>query len=595
MASVTAKSGKRRWQLPEALPAPGPVAMRIYVATWSLLLIAAIVLPVLGVWFDYQTRANPTWSPYGIGVNRPDGRLEISAVFGISARAAGLRPGDRIVAIDGQPLPPVLDLSAFRERVVGPEGMAKRFAIIPATGPPREVTLVRESRNTGLRFEAAGLSIRSVGFIVAATSMFTSALLVIAAVLLFRQRRRPVAALLSIAYLVLASFSLAGGLAANFLGINAETQPILAFGWGCLLLSIVAMPDGRFAPRWSLWSAAIVVLFWTIEGILRLPATISSVGSIFVTLIAVATLGLRYRALTSGPERQQLRWALLGFAWGSGLIILALTIQRLALIWAAQDFRWDTWGLVISGPIFALGLSAYALGLLVSLLRYRLYDADAAISRSAGYAVMTLLLAGVFGGSAKIIEWFVETSYGQDAGVLPGAIGAGLAVVLITPMHDRIHRWAERRFQKALLHLRRDLPDCVGDLRETASLGELLDEVLARVEAGTRAVRSEIRIDGKTAASRGAEGDFRFSVPLTIAHQQADVGTLLVGPRPDGSAPGKDERQALTEVADPIARAIRIVRTREAEKSRVDRQFERLEAMCVKAGRRPGSGAGVRA
>jgi hypothetical protein len=219
------------------------------------------------------------------------------------------------------------------------------------------------------------------------------------------------------------------------------------------------------------------------------------------------------------------------------------------------------------------------IGLLVSLLRYRLYDADTMVSRSAGYAVLTLLLAGTFGASAKMIEWFFETSFGRDAGALPGAIGAGLAVVLITPMHNRIHRWAERRFQKALLHLRRDLPDCVGDLRETAGLPELLDEVLARVEAGTRAVRSAVVIEGERVAERGDGGaDFPVSIPLRVEYQRAEIGSLLVGPRPDGSAPGKDEREALAEVADPIARAVRIVRLREGTQRRHEIEMAELRA-----------------
>jgi hypothetical protein len=134
-------------------------------------------------------------------------------------------------------------------------------------------------------------------------------------------------------------------------------------------------------------------------------------------------------------------------------------------------------------------------------------------------------------------------------------------------MHNRIHGWAERRFQKALLHLRRDLPDCVGDLRETASMRELLDEVLARVQAGTRAVRAAVVIDGKAVAARGGDGDYPLKIPLRIGHQQVEIGTLLVGPRPDGSAPGKDEREALAEIADPVARAVRIVGVREREQA----------------------------
>ena len=40
------------------------------------------------------------------------------------------------------------------------------------------------------------------------------------------------------------------------------------------------------------------------------------------------------------------------------------------------------------------------------------------------------------------------------------------------------------------------------------------------------------------------------------------MGWLLLGPRPDGTLYGRDERRALDEVADPIARALQVVLTR---------------------------------
>jgi hypothetical protein len=41
---------------------------------------------------------------------------------------------------------------------------------------------------------------------------------------------------------------------------------------------------------------------------------------------------------------------------------------------------------------------------------------------------------------------------------------------------------------------------------------------------------------------------------------------MLIGPRPDGSIAGKDEREALEDIVVPLARSLRIVMSREAEK-----------------------------
>ena len=70
--------------------------------------------------------------------------------------------------------------------------------------------------------------------------------------------------------------------------------------------------------------------------------------------------------------------------------------------------------------------------------------------------LLTLLIGLTFAVSAKTLEYLVETWLGQEAGGLSGAIAAGLAVLLVTPLNARIQDWAERRFQKDLLMLRRD-------------------------------------------------------------------------------------------------------------------------------------------
>jgi hypothetical protein len=53
-------------------------------------------------------------------------------------------------------------------------------------------------------------------------------------------------------------------------------------------------------------------------------------------------------------------------------------------------------------------------------------------------------------------------------------------------------------------------------------------------------------------------------VPLRVRHLGgAPIGWILLGPRPDGSFYGKDEQEALAEIADPVARAVQIVLLRE--------------------------------
>ena len=149
-------------------------------------------------------------------------------------------------------------------------------------------------------------------------------------------------------------------------------------------------------------------------------------------------------------------------------------------------------------------------------------------------------------------------------------------------------------------------------MRETASLGEMLDEILARVDRGVRAVRSSAIVNGCVLRARGLPTDeveawrttrfaqdyksdiceptdklFPIRVPLVPSSDNEEpIGYLLVGPRPDGSIPSRDEQKALREVQESIARAIRTVIKREARELQVAeliasnaRRIEALEAL----------------
>jgi hypothetical protein len=189
---------------------------------------------------------------------------------------------------------------------------------------------------------------------------------------------------------------------------------------------------------------------------------------------------------------------------------------------------------------------------------------------------------------------------------------AALSTVLVNPIQERVQRWSEKRFQRNLFLLRDDLPEVARDMRETASLGEMLDEILARVDRGVRAVRSAAIVNGCVLRSRGLSIDeveaWRTSAfaqdykrdicepsdklfPIRVqlipsSDNEEPIGYLLVGPRPDGSIPSRDEQKALKEVSESIARAIRTVIKREAREAQVAeliasnaRRIDALEAL----------------
>jgi hypothetical protein len=369
----------------------------------------------------------------------------------------------------------------------------------------------------------------------------------------------------------------------------------------CLLAGILLFPFGRLRPRASFAFLLLLPILFVLAGAAYKLALFGFMAAGVLTLIA------RLRSTSEGPARQQIKWALFGFSGYALFFALALASDdaKLRVGTFASQLSLE----IFAGLSFGLAFASLQLGLMIALLRYRLYDAEVVISRSANFALITLGVATVFAAVGDALKQIVYNYSGNTNNEGPIMFAAALATVMINPIQERVQRWSEKRFQRNLLTLRNELPECVRDLRETGSLDELLSEILRRVEEGVRTVRVAILIDGTPAMTRGislqetqawlatdhasschetlcetADAVFPVRVSLTVGDGPL-LGCLLVGPRPDGSIISKDEQKALIEVAEPIARAIRAVTKREAREGEMaaaieanSRQIKALEA-----------------
>lgn len=603
-AEDSAPAGGRRWKLalPEALPQLRRRWLSAFRIIWFATLAAALLATVAGL--HYHDRIHEWGEPYaelGLRTVTLTG-TDLGLPMGEETRRAGVAPRSKLIAIEGVKLPAVTTQAQVADLLRAVPGTHVRIRTRLPDGAEREHRLRRTGDHLKNAYAGNGISPETRHRTEMVLSLIVVAMTLGAAFLLYRKAAGdPIASLLSLTLLV--------GIVAGEPGRSIFTFFALHDLWGTLavvvgigyVIVMFTFPTGRLRPRWTLFAITLYALLVLFRSSNPALAAFQGSAAMAIVVVAVASLGLRYRRLQPSVERQQLRWAFFGFAASitAGAVWLAFQVA----VTRATDEAWRNWALI--GAEVAQHLSTILLltGILVALLRYRLYDAETVISRSTGYAVLTLLLGGTFAASSKGLEWAFETGFGRDAGALPGAVGAGLAVVLITPLHNRVHRWAERRFQKALMRLKRDLPDCVEDLRETATLAELTDEVLDRVAAGVRTSRAAVLVGDQVPATRGATGKeaaewrdrnlldpagegvacnysdpvFPTRVPLRVRHGAQLVGWLLLGPRPDGSLYGRDERETLAEIADPVARAVQIVLLRDAREAAARRRGEEQE------------------
>jgi hypothetical protein len=103
----------------------------------------------------------------------------------------------------------------------------------------------------------------------------------------------------------------------------------------------------------------------------------------------------------SGEQRQQIRWALLGIS--AYALLRCVAIAGDYLKWSTGSFGQQLLVEMGTGVSFALAALFLQLGLLIALLRYRLYDAEIAIGRSVNFAVITLGVAAVFAAAGDAL------------------------------------------------------------------------------------------------------------------------------------------------------------------------------------------------
>ena len=428
----------------------------------------------------------------------------------------------------------------------------------------------------------------------------TVVLVAVSATLIRRRGRDPVAAMLSLSFLLWTISS-----SVDFAGAQDMAWPALLDRCRFLLfaLALLLFPDGRWSPRWTRFAAVLIVAVFVlgVAEVLRLvPTTLFLPLAIGCVLVAIAALLSRYRR-ASATHRQQLKWVAFGLIAGVSLILAARGLAALT-----DQREMPAAGALSLEAMFQLGIMVIAIGFLISLLRYRLYDAEHVISRSAVYAGLTLALVSTFAACEALVELISQTYLGSGIGNVSGAVAAAIAAVLLSPLHGKISDWAEQYFQRDLATLKRQLPELLAAQSTGSSLRRLAAAVLPRLAEAVQSSRLAVIVDGKLAAAHGvsdaaarrivrdwpsreqarlrdrADGDpFPLRIPLKCPFGQVR-GWLLLGPRPDGSLPGKDERATLAALTPFLQRAILAVAERQSDADRQRRRLAKLQAAVAR-------------
>lgn len=612
---------RSRLRLPPVVPPFNKRTYRIFTAIWVLALLLAVTGTAVGFYYRYIEPANNSLllpgSRAGFAVAPRDATL-VRFIVGPQAQAAGIVPGDHITAIYGLPLPRTMPISTDEELsehnndpayiamgnlLYGSDQADVPLTIRDPNGRVRDVTVTTGEQHIDAGARALGISPRMLSFIDLLHVLAYPFLFITAWLLHRRNSKDVVSSVLSLAILFTIAAEQPSTLFLSHVGAHSIDVALYDLGNVLLLAGILLFPHGNLSWR-------------RLGVIVCLPALFFLEGSVYKTflvafmIIAVLSLVRWLQKTESSEQRQQIRWALLGISGYAVLLCLSIVCDYVK--WTTDSFGHQLLVEMAAGISYAFAGLILQLGLLIALLRYRLYDAEVVIGRSVNFAVITLGVAAIFAAAGDALKQIVYNYSGNTNNEGPIIFAAALATIMVNPIQERVQRWSEKRFQKNLFLLRNDLPQSVRDMRETASLGEMLEEILAQVDRGVRSVRAAVIVNGCVLSVRGLTTDeveswrtsvfaqdyksdlcepsdrlFPIRVPLVPSSDKEEpIGHLLVGPRPDGSIPSHAEQHALDEVSEDVARAIRTVIKREAREAEVaeliadnSRRIEALEAL----------------
>ncbi|CAN5891287.1 hypothetical protein BH23ACT10_BH23ACT10_16350 [soil metagenome] len=305
------------------------------------------------------------------------------------------------------------------------------------------------------------------------------------------------------------------------IGVNPQQLPPAALdapiavlqwfnAWTWVLIAVplatflpLLFPDGRLpGRRWRavawLAAAALALVVVTMMAVawpsstipvaeaMAEPRGVAAVGRVGFPLLLASVLAsllapvVRARR-AGGVRRRQIHWV--GF--GAGMFAL-VTAVSFVLDPSARLFAITA----VPGGIALVGSIA------VAILRYRLYEIDRLISRTATYALVTAVLVGVYALVAVVPSAMLDV----ESDLLVAAATLAAAAVFV-PVRRRVQQVVDRRFNRARY-----------------------DAALVVERFGDR-LRDDLDVDGLT-------GDLRGVVAATV--QPAHVSLWLVGTE-DGS------------------------------------------------------------
>ncbi len=170
---------------------------------------------------------------------------------------------------------------------------------------------------------------------------------------------------------------------------------------------------------------------------------------------------------SAGERRQQFKWLYTG-----------ATIFVVSVISAVQVSGGSS-GLdqAVNNGIVPVGFAVLPVCVGVAVLKYRLYEIDRIISRVISYAIITVVLAGVFAGLVLLASVVLPLK-----GPVAVAAATLVAAALFNPLRRRVQLAVDRRFNRARYNADLTVAVFESRLKDAADLDSVREDLAAVVQ-----------------------------------------------------------------------------------------------------------------
>lgn len=545
---------------------------------WILLFSLAVLTDIAATFYALRSSydVSPVFARLGLDYNvESSGRVSVGTLAE-PGRAPPVPVTATLIAVDGQSVDPDMRITELAERLQAAPGPSVSITLRQPDG--RKVELEQSRRqNFASSQQLDDRDYRMAARLVVAL-LACAALLGCSLLLALRRPNDPVAMLFAFAFVGMAATIDPPLQMWMWTGRSAVLDVLTSIWFYLLLIGLAVFPDGVFVPRFFRWLIPLgiaLAVFVSVPGVDEDVQGLSGVAMLLALL--VGQFG-RFRRQPPGIERQQIKWAGFGFAAGLLLIGVALALASTIPDDPSQQVMLVNMSVLV---LFSLGMACIPLGLLIALTRFRLWEADTVISRSAAYAVVTLIVGVVWAASSDLVKLVISEVMGRESEAGATTVGAIIAAGIFSPTQSAVLGWTRRHFGGPIDRIKGS-----AERLKSWGLAETPEEVATRalgiideaVHPSAAAVVLDTPQGAELVAAREVKSanDPKLVETLSLADEEGPVGTLRLGRRSDGNRYNRQELEAVRQIIPHLADALRVARGRHSRESILQQQIEAM-------------------